>query len=1332
MGISPGSAQQAPGPGGGEVLPVAPGSGSLLVSGLPDSLIESNHVWSGNFSPPNFGSTVADAGDVNGDGYSDIVVGAFGWDTVDGLFDEGAVFVFLGGPGGIVGTDPSTANAVLLGDQAASEFGWSVAGAGDVNGDGYDDIVVGAHHYDSTIAGGTLAVNGAAFVFLGSATGIVGTGPSTAHASIFGPVLDSRLGHAVSGAGDVNKDGFGDIILGMPRLGIPFACTQTNPPTCTIPPNNYQGNGGAALIFLGSVAGITGTGIDDADHVILSYPPGQPAVSGDQVGADVAAGGDLNNDGFDDVLVAAGSYIMAFHGSATGIVGTDPGSADARITSDATISLSAFVTGIGDVNGDGFSDIMISDTGYPTGVTSGGHGAFLVFHGSATGITASSPADADTFIEGDNPIVILGPVQSLGWRMSGAGDVDGDGFDDVIVGGLEYPGSLDREGTAYVFRGSSTGLVGSSLADAYVQLKTGQATAAYAGNNPCFDVAGAGDVNGDGSADVLMGAGCYTAGESQEGVVFVFHGGTGGTNLCAGVTCTASDQCHLAGICNSATGICSDPVSTDGTLCDDGNPATTGDQCSAGVCSGTVSPPTNQAPVANAGADQVVTDSDGNGTETVALDGSASSDIDGTIVTFEWREAGVLLATGGTPLVSLAVGFHTVDLTVIDDAGDSASDTVLVTVAPAPVAAGLAFDGFESGNFTGGTGDWVGGWSRSNARIRNNRNGPHSGTRHVRLRKSAAFLRRTVNLLGASGARLTYWGKGNQFEGSDNVRVKVSVDGGAFVTVETIATSDNIYHFHDIDLAQFAATSDVRIEFDSNMNKGLFFIDDVEIVGLSIPPGTCSGTEVKDCAGVCGGSATEDCAGICNGTSVADCAGVCNGTAVADCAGVCNGTAAADCAGVCNGTAAADCAGVCNGTSVADCAGVCNGTAVADCAGVCGGSAAEDCAGVCGGTTVVDECGICGGPGLNPAGCCGNEARDCNNVCGGTAAVDCAGVCNGSAAVDCAGLCGGSAVQDCAGVCNGTSVADCAGVCNGSAATDCAGVCNGTSVADCAGVCNGSAAVDCAGLCGGSAVQDCAGVCNGTAVADCAGVCNGSAAADCAGVCNGTSVADCAGVCNGSAAVDCAGVCGGLAVADCAGVCNGSAVTDCTGLCGGTTAEDACGVCGGDGSSCASCDASVPPANGAVGDCTATLPSGATCQPTCNAGFSPSGATSCDAGVLTAASCVEAPTVQGLVVITGPSAVNRGDQATFTVTLTNTGTATISSAEIRFNISPNRRVRNISPGRLAVVGDVPPGGSASQAWSGQADKEGSATVTAEAFSGGVSIATDTRALTIVK
>ncbi|MBT6784300.1 MAG: hypothetical protein HOA95_05750 [Planctomycetes bacterium] len=593
---------------------------------LPDRILESNHVWSGSFDSAMFGRSVADAGDVNGDGFSDIIVGAYGWDVPGGLFDEGAAFVFLGGPDGIVGTDPTTANAVLLGDQAGAQFGWSVAGAGDVNGDGFDDIIVGAPHYGSTIAGGTLAVEGAVFVFLGSPTGINATGPSTAHASILGTVLDSRLGHVVSAAGDVNNDGFGDIIVGMPRMGIPFACTQTNPPTCSIPENDYQGNGGAALIFLGSPEGITGTSIDDADSVIRSHPPGQPAVSGDQVGAGVAAAGDVNNDGFSDVLVGASGYIMVFHGSAGGIIGTDPGTAQTMIASDATVAIGALVSSAGDVNGDGFDDILASDPGYPGGVTSNGHGAFMVFHGGASGVTASSPADAETFIEGDLPPVFLGPLQLLGWHLAAAGDVDGDGFGEVLIGGLAFPGSLVQEGTAYLFSGGPGGLVGTTLADAQVQFTTGQANAAYRSNKPGFDVAGIGDVNGDGVPDLAMGAAHYDQGELNEGVVFVFHGGSG-------------------------------------------------------------APPVNQPPVANAGADQSTTDFDGDGVELITLDGSGSSDSDGTILSHQWSDGASAIGSGATLDFSFGVGDTVVTLVVTDDGGLESTDTTVVSIAAQPPSA---------------------------------------------------------------------------------------------------------------------------------------------------------------------------------------------------------------------------------------------------------------------------------------------------------------------------------------------------------------------------------------------------------------------------------------------------------------------------------------------------------------------------------------------------------------------------------------------------------------------------------------------------------------------
>jgi thermitase len=98
----------------------------------------------------------------------------------------------------------------------------------------------------------------------------------------------------------------------------------------------------------------------------------------------------------------------------------------------------------------------------------------------------------------------------------------------------------------------------------------------------------------------------------------------------------------------------------------------------------TVSPAPNVPPVANAGLDQTVTDIDRNGTELVTLNGSASSDSDGTIVSYEWREGAGLIATGATTTAALSVGTHTLTLRVTDDDGASASDTVVVVVNPPP------------------------------------------------------------------------------------------------------------------------------------------------------------------------------------------------------------------------------------------------------------------------------------------------------------------------------------------------------------------------------------------------------------------------------------------------------------------------------------------------------------------------------------------------------------------------------------------------------------------------------------------------------------------------
>ena len=153
------------------------------------------------------GISVASAGDVNGDGYDDAIVGAWFYD--DGETNEGAAFVFLGGPTGIAGGTLADAATWLESNQAEARFGSIVAGAGDVNGDGYDDVLVGAGGYDDGEVD-----EGAAFLYLGGPGGIASGGPEVAAARFEFDQANARAGTSVAGAGDVNGDGYDDMLIG--------------------------------------------------------------------------------------------------------------------------------------------------------------------------------------------------------------------------------------------------------------------------------------------------------------------------------------------------------------------------------------------------------------------------------------------------------------------------------------------------------------------------------------------------------------------------------------------------------------------------------------------------------------------------------------------------------------------------------------------------------------------------------------------------------------------------------------------------------------------------------------------------------------------------------------------------------------------------------------------------------------------------------------------------------------------------------------------------------------------------------------------------------------
>ncbi|MBL7732136.1 MAG: FG-GAP repeat protein [Chitinophagaceae bacterium] len=411
-------------------------------------------------------SSVAGAGDVNGDGYSDVIAGAYAYDN--GQSGEGASFIYHGSAAGV----STTAALRLEINQASAQFGSSVSCAGDINGDGYSDVIIGSPAYDNGENN-----EGGAFVYLGSATGIN---------SATGTILQSnqvsaRLGASVAAAGDVNGDGYSDVIAGAFLY------------------DNGETDEGGAFVYHGSAAAppLNVNSILQSNQVLS------------QMGVSVASAGDVNGDGYSDVIAGAVGYdngqsnegaAFIFHGSATGISTV----INAQVESNQANSQFGWsVAGAGDVNGDGYNDIVVGASQY------NGVGAILIYHGSATGISTIPAAIIESGQAG----------AGLGISVAGAGDINGDGFSDVIAGAYAYDNGQNGEGAAFIYYGSNTGTVSAPN----TRLESNQVNAAF-GNA----VAGAGDVNGDGFSDVIVGARLYDNGQAEEGAVFIYHGSTAG------------------------------------------------------------------------------------------------------------------------------------------------------------------------------------------------------------------------------------------------------------------------------------------------------------------------------------------------------------------------------------------------------------------------------------------------------------------------------------------------------------------------------------------------------------------------------------------------------------------------------------------------------------------------------------------------------------------------------------------------------------------------------------------------------------------------------------
>ena len=444
----------------------------------------------GDQSFARLGISVASAGDVNGDGYGDVIVGAWFYDA--GEDNEGAAFIFLGGPSGIGAASPVDAATRLESNQAQARFGSTVAGAGDVNNDGYDDVLVGAGGYDDG-----QAEEGVAFLYLGGPGGIQSGGPEVAAARFEFDQADARAGSSVAGAGDVNGDGFDDMLIGG-RLY-----------------TNGENDEGLVLLFLGGKVIADGTPVNAA----ASFEGNRDLA---HLGIDVAGAGDVNDDTYDDILLGAEWYTetkakegaaFLYLGGPSGIASGDPSNANSKLYGDQVdAELGAHVAAAGDVNADGYDDIVLGIPFYDAPLVD--EGAALLYLGSASGIPSGGPSVASAILEGNQA------GARFGESAASAGDANDDGFGDLLVGASRYDAGNTDEGVAFLFLGSASGITSAGATDASQRLEENQ-QGSYFGST----AAPAGDVNRDGYGDALIGTAFWRNPDDGDGAFFVYLGG---------------------------------------------------------------------------------------------------------------------------------------------------------------------------------------------------------------------------------------------------------------------------------------------------------------------------------------------------------------------------------------------------------------------------------------------------------------------------------------------------------------------------------------------------------------------------------------------------------------------------------------------------------------------------------------------------------------------------------------------------------------------------------------------------------------------------------------
>lgn len=470
------------------------------------------------------GFRLSSAGDINGDGFNDLIVAAQG-SQVGNQLQAGESYIVFGKPNGFAANMDFSAidgtNGFLLpGLTGGDKSGSGVASAGDFNGDGVDDLLVGAFGANPN----GIRDAGSTYVIFGKTTPFTSVFDFSSLDGrngfrIDGNSTDVLSGTAVSCAGDVNGDGFDDIVIGAP-----------GPRHSDVGPNLRQ-------VFV-----VFGSPHLPSSTLNLSSLDGTNGfrIIGDSLGLTVSSAGDVNGDGFDDVIIGAQHATTngnRLAGEAYVVFGKS-GSFAVDLSVSALNGTNGFripglgyndrlgfpVHAAGDVNGDGLDDLILAD------VYGGGGGRGFVVFGKSGSFDSSLNLAT---LNGVNGFRIDGttPGGNAGTVVTSAGDINGDGFDDILMGddGAALPNST-RIGKAHVIFGKAGGFSSS------FNLSTLNGSNGFTLNGPNYGVTGewldsVGDLNGDGFGDIAVADPLANVnGQRYVGRTYVVFGGnfTGG------------------------------------------------------------------------------------------------------------------------------------------------------------------------------------------------------------------------------------------------------------------------------------------------------------------------------------------------------------------------------------------------------------------------------------------------------------------------------------------------------------------------------------------------------------------------------------------------------------------------------------------------------------------------------------------------------------------------------------------------------------------------------------------------------------------------------------